>query len=287
VSTQEQDPIYQRERLRDRLRKAREAAHHTQRDVAEALEWSPSKIIRIENGTVGVSITDVRVLLDHYGVTDPDQVQEITNMARAAKQPPWWAPYRGIAHPDYLTFISYETSASIIRNFQTNLVPGLLQTEEYAREIINDAKSNPQLLDLRLERQDRLIKPDGPELFFILDESAIRRVVGNEGIMRNQLDKLLTVNELPNVSVMIAPFSAGLYPQFRSPYVLFEFEGPSDDLVAYLESPDGQVIFSEKNPGYSGPRKPSDYLDSFWTVEKSIAQEVSEELLFGRSSENA
>ncbi|MFE3263673.1 helix-turn-helix domain-containing protein [Streptomyces sp. NPDC059215] len=280
MPTQEQDPIYQRERLRDRLRKAREAAHHTQRDVAESLEWSPSKIIRIENGSVGVSITDVRVLLDHYGVSDPSDVRELTDMARAAKQPPWWAPYRGIAHPDYLTFISYETSASIIRNFQTALIPGLLQTEEYAREIINNAKTDPQLLDLRLERQDRLLRQDGPELFFILDESAIRRVVGNQGIMRNQLEKLLTLNELPNVTVLVAPFSAGLYPQFRSPYVIFEFTDVSDDLVAYLESPDGQVLFSEKNPGYSGPRKPSDYLDAFWSVEKTVAQEVSENLLF-------
>ncbi|MEE1939381.1 helix-turn-helix transcriptional regulator [Streptomyces sp. TRM 70361] len=278
MPAQKQDPIFQRERLRDRLRKAREGANITQREVAEALDWSPSKIIRIENGSVGVSITDLRALLSHYGVADPEQVQELTSMARAAKQPPWWAPYRGVAKPEYLTYISYETSASVIRNFETNLVPGLLQTEEYAREVIGDA--DPLLLDLRLERQDRLMNSEGPEAFFILDETAVRRVVGNEKIMRHQLEKLLTANELPNVKIMVVPFTAGIYPQFRSPYVIFEFTDSSDELVAYLENPDGQVVFSEKNPGYAGPKKPSDYLDAFWTVEKSIALEVSDELLF-------
>lgn len=279
----EQDPGYQRERLREKLREARTAARLTQRQVAEALEWSPSKIIRIENGVVGISITDVRVLLGQYGVSDPAVIRELTDMARAAKQPPWWTPYRGIAHPDYLTFIAYETTASIIRNFQTTLIPGLLQTEEYARKVIEDAKSDPQLLELRLERQDRLLKSDGPELFFILDESAIRRVVGNEAIMRNQMENLLTLNELPNVTVRMAPFSAGLYPLCRSPYVIFDFAPANDDLVTYLESPDGQVIFSEKNPGYSGPRKPADYLDAFWDVERNIAKEVSEDLLLGEA----
>lgn len=280
MPTREQDPIFQRERLRDRLRKAREATGLKQRQVAESLEWSPSKVIRIENGTVGVSITDVRVLLAHYEVTDQEQVREITAMARAAKQPPWWAPYRGVANSEYLTYVSYETSASVVRNFETNLVPGLLQTEEYAKAVIEDENANALLLDLRLERQDRLIRPDGPELFFIMDESVIRRGVGNQGIMRNQLERFLALNELPNISIMVIPFSAGIYPQFRSPYVIFEFADSGDDLVAYLENPDGQVIFSEKNPSYGGVKKPSDYLDAFWYVEKNVAKEISEEILF-------
>ncbi|MBM9509040.1 helix-turn-helix domain-containing protein [Actinacidiphila acididurans] len=284
MAVRDQDPIFQRERLRDRLKKARDAAGLTQREVAEALEWSPSKVVRIENGSVGVSITDARVLLSHYAVTDSGQVQEILDMARSARQPPWWAPYRGVAASEFLTYLAYETSAAAVRNFQSSLVPGLLQTEDYARIVFGEVETAERaeaLLNLRLERQDRLLQPDGPELTFILDEATVRREVGGKRVMENQLKRLLVVNELPNVKVMIAPFSAGIYAQFRSPYVLFEFPNSEDDMVAYLETPDGQVLFSEKAPGYKGENRPTDYLDAFIQVEKTVAVEATENFLFG------
>ncbi|MFF7330384.1 Scr1 family TA system antitoxin-like transcriptional regulator [Streptomyces sp. NPDC008150] len=281
VPEDRQDPIYQGHRLRKRLRAAREAAGLTHTDVADALEWSPSKINRIETGKVGLAITDARVLLDLYGVTDPTEVQEITAMARAARQPSWWSPYRTAAAPELLRFVSYESSAIRIRNFQSTLVPGLLQTEEYAKQILGESQEAEALLALRLERQDRVLRTGGPDLHFILDEAAIRRVVGSERIMKEQFQKLITLNELENVDIKVVPFTAGLYPQFRSPYVLFQFPEEDEDLVAYLERPDGQVLLSERSP-YTGANAtdPTDYLDDYWFVERNVARALDKDFLF-------
>ncbi|MFS8203223.1 helix-turn-helix domain-containing protein (plasmid) [Streptomyces sp. CWNU-52B] len=282
----QEEPGFQRARLRDRLRKAREGAGLKQREVAEQLDWSPSKVIRIEAGTVGVSVTDVRVLLNHYGITDQDQVKVLIDIARAARQPPWWGPYRTWVSQDFETYLGYESSASIIRNFEPNVVPGLLQTEEYAHQLMTrtnaGAEATEQLVQLRVERQDRLVQTDGPEIFCVLDEAVIRRTVGSPETMRRQYEKLLTVNEMPNVTVLTVPFSAGIYRQFRSPYVLFEFPGDEDEMVAYLESADGEVIISEKALGRTSQRRPTDYLDDFWEVERGVATEVTREFLFGQ-----
>ncbi|MFH8465036.1 Scr1 family TA system antitoxin-like transcriptional regulator [Streptomyces sp. NPDC017991] len=283
----QEDPGFQRARLRDRLRKAREGAGLKQREVAEQLDWSPSKVIRIEAGTVGVSVTDVRVLLGHYGITGQAQVKALTDMARAARQPPWWAPYRSWVSQDFETYLGYESSASIIRNFEPHVVPGLLQTEEYARELMTrtnaGTEATERLVQLRIERQNRLVRADGPDVFCVLDEAVIRRAVGSQETMRRQYEKLLAINELPNVTVRTVPFGAGIYRQFRSPYVLFEFPGDEDEMVAYLESADGEVIISEKALGRISQRRPTDYLDDFWEVEREVATEVTREFLFGQS----
>ncbi|WP_308285910.1 MULTISPECIES: DUF5753 domain-containing protein [Streptomyces] len=163
------------------------------------------------------------------------------------------------------------------------LIPGLLQTEEYAKEVFGmpgGTVNVEALLELRLERQDRIVRANGPEFFFVLDEAAIRRIVGSAQIMKNQYEKLLTLNEMENVTIKVAPFTAGLYRQFRSPYVLFQFPEEDEDLVAYLEKPDGQVLLSERSP-FTGmdAKDPSDCLDDFWFVEKQVALDLTEEFL--------
>lgn len=278
------DPFFQRELLRDRLKKAREATGLTQAQVATALDWSPSKVIRIENGKIRVSPSDVRILAQHYEV-DAEEQEHLISMARAARLPSWWEPYRTVASPDFLTYLTYETSAPIIRNFEPNLIPGLLQTEEYAYTLLKGLEETQDKADehlqLRLERQARVMRPDGgPGMWFIIDESVLRRTVGDAGVMRRQIENLLQLNEMENVHIMYVPFSAGIYPLFRSPYVVFEFPDQDDyGLVSYVENPDGEVLFSEKAPGRSGQRDPSDYLDAFWKVERGPAREVSEQLL--------
>lgn len=274
----DQDPQFARLRLSRRLRAAREAAGKTQKDVVEELVWSSSKVIRMEAGDVRISVTDLRALLQLYGVTEQTEINELTEMVMASRQQPWWAPYSRIISPSFSTYLGYEASASTVRNFESNLVPGLLQTEDYARALIYDVDGlRDRYVALRMERRERVLQA-GIETTFILDEAATRRVIGSPDIMRAQLNWLIELNQLPKVRVMVVPFDRGAYPFFRSPYVLFEFPGSNDDLVAYLETPDGQVILSEKSP-MGTQRNPSDYLATFWSLETEYAEEISEEFV--------
>ncbi|MEU4168998.1 helix-turn-helix transcriptional regulator [Streptomyces sp. NPDC026665] len=288
-----ENPMFLRQRLRDRLKKAREAAGLTQQQVADTFGWSPSKVIRIENGKIGVSVTDAMALASRYEI-DNDEQQELVELARAARQPSWYAPYKEVMTPALEAYIAYEESATIVRNYERNVVPGLLQTEEYARALLqslqeesDDAAASTGAgqrhlelrVDLRMKRQKALESEDS-QFFFILDEAVLRRVVGGETVMRQQYETLLRLNTLPNVTVLYVPFTVGPYPLFRSPYQIFEFGSSDDDLVAYLESPSGEALLNER--ASLGDRKePADYLDAFWTVEKRLAQPITREVLFG------
>ncbi|MFD4599371.1 helix-turn-helix domain-containing protein [Streptomyces sp. NPDC058464] len=282
-----ENPMFLRQRLRDRLKKAREAAGQTQQQVADAFGWSPSKVIRIENGKIAVSITDAMALTSHYGVDEEEQ-HELVELARAARQPSWYAPYRQVMTPALEAYIAYEESATIVRNYERNVVPGLLQTEEYARALFKalqeeaDGTGERQLelrVDLRMKRQKALESADA-QFFFILDEAVLRRTVGTEAVMNQQYETLLRLDALANVTILYVPFTVGPYPLFRTPYQIFEFGTANDDLVAYLESPGGEALLNER--AALGERKePADYLDAFWLVEKTLARPITREVLFG------
>ncbi|MFJ9543002.1 Scr1 family TA system antitoxin-like transcriptional regulator [Streptomyces sp. NPDC101225] len=286
-----ENPMFLRQRLRDRLKKAREAAELTQQEVADTFGWSPSKVIRIENGKIGVSVTDTMALASRYSIAAEEQ-QELVDLARAARQPSWYAPYKEVMTPALEAYIAYEESATIVRNYERNVVPGLLQTEEYARALLQSLQEDDNAdttgtsqrhlelrVDLRMKRQKALESQDA-QFFFILDEAVLRRVVGSETVMRQQHETLLRLSGLPNVTILYVPFTAGPYPLFRSPYQLFQFGPSDDDLVAYLESPSGEALLSER--ASLGDRKePADYLDAFWAVEKRLARPITREVLFG------
>jgi transcriptional regulator with XRE-family HTH domain len=272
--------MFLRQRLRDRLKRAREAAGLTQQQVADAFGWSPSKVIRIENGKIGVSITDTMALSDKYGL-DIVERTELVNLAKAARQPSWYSAYKSVMTPELEAYVAYEESAAIVRNFERNAVPGLLQTEEYARTLLQKLLPGRDLelsVELRMRRQ-KALESEESKFFFILDESVLRRTVGSEAIMRQQLEALLRVNAFPNVQIQYVPFSQGFYPLFRTPYAIFEMPGESDALVAYLETPDGEVVLTESTARSGTRREPADYLDAFWEVEKTFAQEVNEGIL--------
>ncbi|MFI1100139.1 helix-turn-helix domain-containing protein [Streptomyces melanogenes] len=275
----DQDPQFAKRRLSRRLRAIREAAGKTQKDVVDELVWSISKVIRMEAGEVGISVTDLRALLQFYEVTDQEQVNELTEMVLASRKQPWWGRYSRTMTSGFSSYLGYETSAAIIRNFESNLIPGLLQTREYAQVLISDSDGmQDQWVNLRMERQKRAHSNDKIQMFFILDEAAMRRIVGSEAIMRAQLERLLELNELPHLNIMVVPFARGIYPRFRSPYVIFEFADANDDIVAYLENPDGSLILSEKAP-MADQRKPSSYLQDFWIVEGEYAEKISPEFV--------
>jgi transcriptional regulator with XRE-family HTH domain len=239
-------PVVQRRRLRAELRKARQEAELTQEQVAEAMDWSLSKVIRIEAGSVGISTNDLKALLRHYQVLDPQRTDELVGLARAARERSWWSGYRDVAPPGLLQLIGYETDASIMRNFETLLVPGLLQTEEYARAVIRAWEQGApedrvkNLVEIRMRRQELLDRAKPPMLFFILDEAVVRRLIGGKAVMRRQIRRLIEMASTPGITIELVPFSAGAHPGLRGPFVILEF--PVDDDVLYLESAQGDLI---------------------------------------------
>jgi transcriptional regulator with XRE-family HTH domain len=235
-------PVVQRRRLRTELRRARLDIGLTQEQVAAAMDWSLSKLIRIENGSVGISQNDLKAILAHYKITDDERVAELVALSRGARERSWWSDYRD-APPRLIQLIEYESAAFIIRNFQPLLIPGLLQTEEYAAAMIRnlDAQATDQEVnsgvEIRMRRQQLLQQPELPLAFFILDEAAVRRLVGGEGAMRRQIQRLLDEAEKPTVTIEVIPFSAGAHPGMQGPFMLFEFPDAEDDDALYLEGP--------------------------------------------------
>jgi transcriptional regulator with XRE-family HTH domain len=267
------DPTVHRRRLRSELRRAREAAGFSQRDVAKAMDWSLSKLLRIETGSVSITTNDLKVLLAHYGISDQARVDALLEGARASRERSWWSVYRDVASPEHLTYLGFESSASLIRNFEPLLVPGLLQTDEYAREVITaiegpDPVKVDALVDLRIRRQELLARSEPPGLHFILDEAVIRRVVGGPDLMRGQLRYLKEMAARPNIAIRIVPFRAGMYPRLRVPFVIIEFPDPEDEDVLIVENPAGSMIIRESSPDDEADLNPVIYLQVFFTMEQ-------------------
>lgn len=278
--------MYLRQRLRERFKKAREATGLTQREVATAFGWSPSKIIRIESGKIGLNVTDAMALVSKYGIAK-EEGRELVDLARKARQPSWYVAYKEVMTPEYEAYVAYEESASIVRNFERNVVPGLLQTEQYARSLYKESQKEgylsndkvEKLVELRIRRQVAL-ESDSAEFHFILDESVLRREIGGEEVMKQQFETLLALDALDNVNIHYVPFTKGAYPQFRNPYQVFEFTD-AEDLVAYLETQDGEVLLNERTAKPGQKKEPADYLDIFLNVEKDYAERISSSILFG------
>jgi transcriptional regulator with XRE-family HTH domain len=244
------DPVLPRRRLRAELKKARQHSGLTQEQVASQLYWSESKVIRIEGGTSGVSVTDVKALLDLYGVTDPGQVNLLVKLAQAARKRSPWSAYRDVASQSLLQLIEYESVASAIRQFETIFIPGILQTEDYTRAVIENYYYDERpgssrlraLVELRLRRNALFDSEGAPSFHFMLDEAVVRRLVGGASVMRSQLRRLIEVTDRPNVVVEIIPFSAGLNPGMRSPFEIIEFFDPSESDIVFMESRRGDII---------------------------------------------
>jgi transcriptional regulator with XRE-family HTH domain len=232
-------PQGEHRRLIVRLRQAREARHLTQKEVADSLEWSTSKLIRIESGAVGISVTDLKALLLHYKVTDANEVDDMVDMARASKKAAWWQKYRDVLSQDFHTFIGLEASAARIKAVQVLAIPGLLQTREYIATLLNLGDNTPEKaqlgIDVRLKRQE-LISENGPECNFIIDESVLYRTVGDNVVMRGQLQKLKELVDHPRLSIQIMPFSAGIHRGMKNSYEILELSEDPGDYAMLLES---------------------------------------------------
>jgi transcriptional regulator with XRE-family HTH domain len=243
------DPSTYRRRLRLALRTARDNASMTQRAAADALEWSLSKIIRIEGGTVGISITDLRALLDLYGVTDTTRRASLLEDSRRGKEPSWWHPYQEFISPAFAQLLGYEADASEILLYHPTVVPGMLQTDEYATALLTGRKSDEAvaaLVALRVERHERLFPADdengGPPVSVLLDEGAVRRVVGGPRTLRNQLKRLRALALHPRITLQIVAFEAGAYATLDRSSVMLDLKGKE---VLFFEGPTGDLVSRE------------------------------------------
>ncbi|RJL32707.1 helix-turn-helix domain-containing protein [Bailinhaonella thermotolerans] len=236
-------PVLLRQRLLSELRSARRAAELTQEQVAEEMEWSISKIIRIERGSVGISSNDLKALLALYKVTDQRQVKHLLDLARGSRSREWWDDYRNDIDAAYLTYIGYEWSASRIRQFESMFVPGLLQTSEYARCVAGQYAGQDHEIDkavrIRMRRQSILDRPTPPHATYILDEAVIRRHVGgphDPGVMKRQLHHLVRLaSRSRRVTIKVIPFAAGVHFGMRGPFTLLGFRSGFDE-VLFLEN---------------------------------------------------
>ncbi len=246
-------PVVQRRRLRAELRRARLDAGLTQEQVASAMDWSLSKLIRIENGTVNISTNDLKAILAHYKISDEQRTAEFLALSRGARERSWWSGYRDVASPRLLQMIEYEAASVITRNFQPLLVPGLLQTEEYARNVyqsLNPQESDSRLeslVDVRMRRQELLTRRDAPLLFFIIDQAVVQRNVGGKAAMRRQLTQMIELAGKPNVTIEVVPFEAGAHVGLLGSFLIFEFPDTADDDALWLEGPTGDLL-SRDNP---------------------------------------
>jgi transcriptional regulator with XRE-family HTH domain len=237
-------PAVRRRKLGAELRALRTSAALTSGEAARLAGWHQSKVSRIETGTSGAKPADVRLLLDVYGVTDP-QLRELllvlSGTGDGGDRHHWWHAYRGVLPPTYRDFISLESQASAMRTLETTVIPGLLQTPEYARAVTEAALEGESeerldaLVEVRLTRQDVLSAQPPLELSAVLDEAVLRREVGGPGVMARQLARLVEAARLPQVRLQVLPFSAGAHIGVTGPFVIFSFSRRSDLDVVVLD----------------------------------------------------
>ncbi|WP_033307259.1 helix-turn-helix transcriptional regulator [Streptomyces iakyrus] len=237
-------PAVRRRKLGAELRALRTSAGLTSGEAARLVGWHQSKVSRIETGTSGVKPADVRLLLDAYDVADPqlrELLMALTGAEDSGGRHHWWHAYRGVLPPTYRDFISLESQAGAMRTLETTVVPGLLQTPEYARAVTRAAVEGlPEdrldtLVEVRLARQD-VLRADPPlRLSAVLDEAVLRREVGGPGVMARQLERLVEAARLPQVRLQVLPFAAGAHIGVTGPFVIFSFSSTSDLDVVVLD----------------------------------------------------
>ncbi len=241
------NPMVRRRQLMTELRRLRDEAGLTQDDVANQLDWHPTKVMRIETGRTSPHPNDVRVMLGLYGVTNPEQVTALVKLAQDARQRGWWYSYRDVLLNRYEFLIGLEAEASSIRNFELAMVPGLLQTEDYARALISggpmelDATEVERRVEVRMTRQQALDRDERPQLWVIVDEAAIRRTVGGPAVMRGQLEALVKTAGQARTTIQVVPYSAGAHPGQLGPFVILGFPEPSEPEVVTMETVGGNL----------------------------------------------
>jgi len=241
-------PTIRRRRLGAELRRRREAARVTIETVADRLECSASKISRIETGHTTATPRDVRDMLEIYGVVGAE-ADELVQISREARQKGWWHPYSTVLTGAY---VGLEAAAQSVRAYEQQVVPGLLQTEEYAKAMIRAARPDigaeevERRVRVRLGRQTLLTQGDPIDLWVVLDEAVVSRPVGGDAVMRAQLERLVAAADAPNVTLQVLPFEAGAHAGMDGTFAILSFPEPGDPDVVFAENATGG-LFLEKS----------------------------------------
>lgn len=243
--------MVRRRRLASELRRLREAAHLTCDEVAAQLDCSASKISRIETGRVSVSPRDVRDLLGIYSVP-ADQREVLMQLARESRQRGWWQGYGDSVEPHLATYLGMESQASEIRHYNVARIPILLQTEDYARTIVTGGRAGngkypgpaDRMVEMLMERQ-RLAAASPPKLWAVLDEAALRRMVGGREVMRAQIEHLIEVSSMPTTFVQFIPFNSGAYVAMDLQFAMLTFPDPADPEVVAIGYATGVLWIEE------------------------------------------
>jgi transcriptional regulator with XRE-family HTH domain len=254
-------PTVLRMMLGARLRRLREANGITRKDAGYAIRASESKISRLELGRVGFKERDIADLLSLYGMTDGDERATCLQLARQANTPDWWHRYADVVPHWFEIYIGLEQAASRIRTYEVQFVPGLLQTEDYARAVtlLGHPNGSPTEIDRRVEvrmTRGRRIREaaDPPHLWAVIDEAALRRPLGDRGVMRGQIEHLIELAAVPSVTIQIMPLQYGGHAAAGGPFSILRFDEPELPDVVYLEQLNSAV-----------------YLDKFEDVERYLA----------------
>jgi len=245
------NPTVRRRRLGQELRRLREIKGMTAEEVADRLLVSQSKISRLENGRRSISQRDVRDLCGVYEVADHRVVDSLMQMAKDSRQQGWWHAFGDIP---YSVYIGLETDAESLRVYEPQIVPGLLQTRSYAEALITGALPEAPPSDIekrvnvRARRQDRVNAPEHPlRLWAVIDESALRRLVGGKQVMLAQLEHLVEQSKLPHVTVQVLPFEMGAHPGINGQYAILEFPDAADSSVVYIEGVTSDLYLEKAN----------------------------------------
>jgi len=245
-------PTVLRMLLGSQLRKLREAKGVSRDDAGYRIRASGSKISRLELGRVSFKERDVVDLLDLYGVTDTGERESLLSLAREANSPAWWQKYSDVVPDWFQIYVGLEEAAELIRVYEVQFVPGLLQTEDYARAVVMQgqpgasAEEVERRVALRMRRQQLLRRPKPPKLWAVIDEAALRRPLGGRDVMRAQIERLMATEKEPNVTLQVMPFRFGGHAAEGGAFTLMRF--PEADMadIVYIEQLTGAIYLDKR-----------------------------------------
>jgi transcriptional regulator with XRE-family HTH domain len=230
----------------------RERAGLKREEAARVLRVAPATVRRMEMAEVALKIPYLQLLLKSYGVSD-EEAEAFVQLAEEANRPGWWQRFHDILPGWFSMYVSLEGAATLIRSYEPHFVPGILQTEEYARGVLKSGaigQTRPEDIErhvaLRMQRQNLLTREGAPRIWAVMDETALRRPVGGPEVMRAQIDKLIEATKLSNVTLQVVPFSTGPHSGTYGPFVLFRFAMPELPDMVYSEYLTGAVYLDER-----------------------------------------